>query len=211
MYQYLLFDWDGTLANTLEVWVDSWQKASSEFGQVIDRKQAALEVFSKWETRHGWSEDVFEGFKDKVYEYVHLGYQDVELIDGVVEMLEELKSMDKKIAIVTSSSKELVRPFLEKKNLKGYFDVLYGREDIQKFKPDPEIIKLAMNKLAAGFENSLIVGDSANDVKAGRNANIGTVLFFPKVNEVFYYEDDLRELRPDFFIRDLKELVKIVS
>ena len=54
------------------------------------------------------------------------------------------------------------------------FPVVIGMEDVTRFKPHPEGIRLAMTLLGASPENTLMIGDSFPDMEAGRAAGCWT-------------------------------------
>lgn len=57
----------------------------------------------------------------------------------------------------------------------------------------------------------LIVGDSDKDIQTGKNSGVDTCLFYPKDNERYYSEGDIKPLGADFVINDLMELIKVVN
>jgi len=99
-------------------------------------------------------------------------------------MLEKLKADGYILGIVTSKIHDTVFEGsrigcaleLEKMGIIGLFSAVIGLEDVQKPKPDPECIQLALNKIGAFPGNTLVVGDSAADMAAAKAAGCKSCL-----------------------------------
>ena len=154
-----------------------------------------------------WSDKFIKELVEDVDERL----KSVELYSNTIELLEKLKINNIKSAIVTTSKKISIFPALEKYNMHKYFGVVLTAEDVSKHKPDPEVVYKAMELLNAKKEETLIIGDGPKDVAAGKAAGITTVSFYPKDNERFYSENDIKSFGADFVIKDLIELIKIVN
>jgi phosphoglycolate phosphatase len=76
----------------------------------------------------------------------------------------------KKIALVTSKESDFARQLLEHFGLLAYFDCIIGGDTLPERKPDPKPVQEAIRRLACSVERSVMVGDSENDVIAGRAA-----------------------------------------
>ena len=82
--------------------------------------------------------------------------------------LQELRSLTYQMGVVTNTSKEAARRELSKHGLEGFFDVVVTREDVEKLKPSPEGVKLALKKL--GAKRFFFVGDLIHDKQAAERA-----------------------------------------
>lgn len=96
------------------------------------------------------------------------------LFSQTIPMLKTLREMGARIGLVTNTSKKPVKTIFQKHHLESYFDVIVTREDVEKLKPDPEGILLAVKKL--GVTRSFMVGDLAVDVLAAKSVNIPAIL-----------------------------------
>ena len=115
-----------------------------------------------------------------------------------VDALEELKKMGLKLAAVSNASQECTEFVLNLFNLRKYFDVIYGKDysNLDGVKPDPYLVKKALNALDLKPHEALMVGDSHHDVLAGKRADmkVVNVTRFGKVEGADYYVNDLWEL-----------------
>jgi pyrophosphatase PpaX len=213
MYKYILLDFDGTIAKTLDLWLNTYKELLRERNLFIPKDLDIVnKAFGKWAQGlanlgiHD-SEEAYEESKSKVYSK----YENVDMYDGVIDLLENLKKTNKKVALLSSSAKDRVSMAIVSLGLTKYFDIVLTKDDVINGKPDPEIFNKALDKLEGIKENAIIVGDSYHDIRGGKNAGIKTVAYYPKENHKFYSRDELEKENPDYIISDLKELIKIVQ
>jgi phosphoglycolate phosphatase-like HAD superfamily hydrolase len=96
-----------------------------------------------------------------------------ELIDGVEEMLVNLRLNGLKLGIVTTRSRYHVDRFLKQfPQIASVIDVTCGLQDTRRLKPHPEPVLLAAKRLEVPPQLCLMVGDTSVDVKAARRAGV---------------------------------------
>lgn len=101
-------------------------------------------------------------------------YRDV-MNDGVIELLEEIKSRGWKCAVCSSSSKDMIDCALDSCGIAHYFDYVVSGEMFTLSKPHPEIYLHAAKVLNANPENCLVIEDSEKGILAGKNAGMKTL------------------------------------
>lgn len=94
------------------------------------------------------------------------------LYPGVSECLQTLRSRGVKLACVTNKPKAFTEPLLEHFLIDGHFDLVLSGDSLQKKKPDPFPLVHACQRLAVEVADSIMVGDSSNDILAARNAGM---------------------------------------
>jgi phosphoglycolate phosphatase len=100
---------------------------------------------------------------------IESSFLDIKPYTGVREMLAGLGSAGSKMALLTGSGAN-VKNLYEHHDIHNYFESVVHRERLTKQKPDPEGFYLAMKELGLAPDRSVMVGDSSNDMLAGRNA-----------------------------------------
>lgn len=106
----------------------------------------------------------------------------------------------KKLAVVTNKPVRISRRILEGLGLADQFGVIVGGDSLPRKKPDPEPVFYALRELGlARTRSAVIVGDSANDVLAGRAAGIFTCGVKSNIGQLA----PLKASKPDFFIPNL--------
>lgn len=214
-FKYILFDWDGCLSKTLDIWLDAYKKVVIKRGIDISKMsnfEFVGKSFGKW--AQGFANlgvtDPDQAYKEAI-DITMRNYANAELYSGAEGVLIELKNKGKKMALLTSSYRSWIEKPLRFHNLESYFDIILAKDDVRNGKPDPEIVFQALEKMGGNKDESLIIGDSDLDVKAGKAAGVSTVIFYPPNNERFYKRQDLEKENPDYIITDLQELLKLVG
>ncbi|MGH7204454.1 MAG: HAD family hydrolase [Candidatus Levyibacteriota bacterium] len=209
-YKYLLFDWDGCLAMTLDVWLQAYKEVFSEYNVYPEDREIALKVFGDWNAPLKFGINDVDTFTKKMITKVNERYSTLQLYNGVKDTLQTIKAKDKRLALLTTSTSTLVLPSLEYHKLKEYFDTILTAESVTKHKPDPEIIEKAINELGGSKELSIIIGDSKSDLGAAQNAGIDSALFYPEHNQVFYDLERLKSFNPTYTITKFDKLLEIL-
>jgi HAD superfamily hydrolase (TIGR01509 family) len=103
--------------------------------------------------------------------------EDIKPVDGLVDVLEELKVRGLLMAVASSSLRSVIDIILKKTGLEKYFDVIVSREDVKEGKPSPDIFLHAASLLNAGPEKCIVIEDSSNGIKAAKAAGMFCVAF----------------------------------
>jgi phosphoglycolate phosphatase len=122
------------------------------------------------------------------------------LFPDVVETLDYFHS--KRKAVVTSKEVGFTRAILDRLEILDHFDCIIGGDSLPQRKPDPAPVIAALDQLKASPAGAVMVGDSENDVYAGRSA--GTVTC--AVSYGFRSAGQLRLVSPDVLIAGIAEL-----
>lgn len=210
-YNYLLFDWDGCLADTLSCWMKSYKKAFAQFDIFPSEEEIVNKVFGGWDNPKKLGIKNINKFNSILVPDINNKLKKAKLHKNVKKTLIQLKKIGIKIAIVTTAKRDSVLPALEKHQLKKIIDVFLGKEDVKNTKPNPEIIKKAIKLLNANKKSSLMIGDSKSDVQAGINAHIDTLIFYPAQNQKFYTLENLKKLKPNYLITNFDDLLTLVK
>ncbi|MEM2441281.1 MAG: HAD-IA family hydrolase [Candidatus Bathyarchaeia archaeon] len=98
------------------------------------------------------------------------------LMEGSIETLSILKRLGLKIGVITNSCGAYSRKILEMFSLSRYVDVLVTRDDVSRHKPDPEHLLKALESLAVGVSEAVLVGDHIIDALCAREAGVKFIL-----------------------------------
>jgi len=128
------------------------------------------------------------------------------LFPGVRRTLERLRGLGKRIAVASTKRGPGIRRATDHFGITPFFDRLQGSEGLP-FKPDPAIIHLIMEEEGWKPGMTIMVGDTAMDVMAGRNAGIATC----GVTYGAMSEEQLRSAAPDFIIGEFPSLLPLVE
>ncbi len=205
-YPYVLFDWDGCLAATLEPWIRSIRFGLDRRGLTADDRAIASQ-FAEWDlTRLGVPEHLGEVFLAEIIEIYTTELPGVQLYPGAGELVRELSGLGVRLALVTSSVRDALDPVLGPTGLEPYFDAMVCSEDTVEHKPHPEAVLRALELLGGSTSDAVLVGDSARDLGAARNAGVDSILVYPEAHRLFYELADLRVLEPTHVCESFDEV-----
>ncbi len=164
----ILFDWDGTLADTLGAIYDANVEVMAVFGLPFDRARYRLHFAPDWRVmyaRLGVPEDRLEEANARWWAALDEG--ETTLFPRVRESVERLVAAGHPLGIVTAGRSDRVRAELRRHGLDGYFEAVVYGDDMPAQKPDPSPLRAALARL--GFEDrpedSVYVGDTPDDMR----------------------------------------------
>jgi pyrophosphatase PpaX len=174
----VLFDLDGTLADTIPLLLASMQAAYAAIGGPAPDERVWLRGMGtplRAQFLH------FEGHDLARVEALIAVYREwqvnnlarfVTAYDGIRELLVALQQAGHPIAVVTGKGDWMARITLEHVDLLSPFEVIIGAESTTKHKPDPDPLLLGAEKLGVPADGAIYVGDAPNDVLAARAAGM---------------------------------------
>ncbi len=209
-YEYLLFDFDGTLIDTNELIIKTIRETSKQF-LTRDVTEEVLNSILGKPLEEQMKCLCPDSYKEMVllYKTLYKSYHDemIKEFPGIGKMLCELKKVGCKISIVSAKGRGGIENGLKHFNLQNYIDVIVSAYDIINNKPHPEPALKAINAMGCSVENALMIGDSPYDILCGKNAGIKTVL----VDWTIFPKDELLKLQPDYCIKNPQELLEIIK
>jgi phosphoglycolate phosphatase len=126
--------------------------------------------------------------------------------EGIIPMLDKLKSDGVRLCVVTNKNEEAVALIIEKL-FSGYFEIVIGNSDKVKQKPDPSSVLYIMDKIGAGAGDTFYIGDAYTDIYTAKNAGvkgIGVLWGFRTYSE-------LHDAGADFIVSKPEEIISIVG
>jgi HAD superfamily hydrolase (TIGR01509 family) len=92
-------------------------------------------------------------------------------------LLERLRSRGLARAIVTSAGGDELADLMRQAAVVGMFDTLITSDDAEHSKPDPDLVKVALDKLGVGPREAVMIGDTPYDITAAARAGVSTIAF----------------------------------
>lgn len=207
-YDYYLFDWDGCLAKTLEVWLIAQRQAYKEYGAEPTDQEIAHH-FGDWQAPKQFGIEDVDGCVARIVELAHRNLRQVELYEGAKELLEQL-ARTKQLALLSSSKREVLEWGLEHNGIAHIFDVIISGDEVTHHKPHPEVIEKGLAALNATKERAVMIGDSRKDLEAASNAGVDSILIYPESHKLFYNLDQLKQYHPTHLVSDFKALRELI-
>lgn len=214
MYQYILFDLDGTLTDPREGITKSVQYALAKMG-IEEPDLTALEHFIGPplydEFRRCYDFDDTQA-KQAVAAYrerfsVH-GWKENLLFDGVPTMLQTLRAAGKTLAVASSKPTVFVKKILELFEIAPYFDAVSGATLDGSISTKAQVVEQALAMLSVrDREDVVLVGDRMHDVEGARSCAIDCV----GVTFGFGGFEELHQAGAKYIVRDFAELIQVLS
>jgi phosphoglycolate phosphatase len=125
----------------------------------------------------------------------------------VTNTLKTLKEQNYNLAIVTNKPFKFIDPILKSLKLDSIFDLCIGADSLEVKKPHPEPLLHVCDKLGIHPDNSLMVGDSKNDILAANSANMPSIA----VTYGYNYGEDISKYDPSVVIDNFSEILKVLK
>jgi HAD superfamily hydrolase (TIGR01549 family) len=210
MKQYILLDWDGNLAKTLDVWLDACRTPLEKRGIHLSDEEIAT-CFGAPVKRFGeWGVTDVEVAIEEMETIAKANLTDVALYPDALEVLGQLEDAGKRMALITTSKHDFVTHLLDRYDMIHYFDVIVAGDDVTHHKPHPEPIEKALAALGGTQEDAVMIGDYDKDIGAAQNAGVDSILFYPPEHTKFYKLENLKLLKPTHIVEDFRQILRIV-
>ena len=190
-----IFDMDGTLTDTERLYRRAWEVTADRWGVTLTdefrQAMAGLPQAPATQVIHRYYpsvSDPLQFYKDGmnwVWEEVR---RHLPLRPGVREILEYFRAQGVRMALASSSWRDMILENLKNAGLREYFDVIVSGEDVKRGKPAPDIFLLAAERLGLAPEDCYVLEDSVSGARAGVAAGCATVM----IVDLFPPTDDLK-------------------
>lgn len=208
--KHFIFDWDGTLANTLDVWLEFFKSLFKELGIEITSEEIVKNVFGGMEFIKLYNLEAHLDLINKRFDEVYVRLQSPPLFEGVKELLENLSSQGAVLSIVTSSGHLALDSALKSNDISQFFKAVICADDVVNLKPDPEPILKAISLTNLSAENSIMIGDSPKDLIAAHAAKVKCGIFYSPLHSSFNSKKIFEDLNADYFFSNILEVADLL-
>jgi len=217
--QLIMFDLDGTLIDSVPDLALAVDRTLLSFNLPVAGKARVREWVGNGAAklvecalRFSLSSEAADALQAKALviffqEYRGCNAEKTVLYPTVSETLKMLKSYGVTMAIVTNKPKEFVGPILSALDIAHYFDFVLGGDELDNKKPHPQPLLYCMSEMGFEAKQSLMVGDSRNDVESARHADV----LVAAVNYGYNHGRPIEDEQPDYVMANLVELISIFS
>jgi HAD superfamily hydrolase (TIGR01509 family) len=203
-----VLDIDGTLVDTNYQHALAWFRAFRAQGLVLelwrihrhigmggDQMVAAL---TDKRTERELGDRIREAEKQRYFELI----DEVEPMDGSRELIEDLKRRGHSVVLASSAKQDEVDHYLDQLDARELADAWTTSADVEATKPEPDLVRAALERVGGSASEAVMVGDTPWDVKAAAKAGVSTVT----VRTGGFGTDELREAGASAIFESVREL-----
>jgi pyrophosphatase PpaX len=214
-YDPVLFDLDGTVADTVELITESFRHASRVvLGHDTPDEQILAYVGQPlMQQMRQLSPERAQQLYDAYREYNHRRHDElIRSYTGIEAALLALRAAGRRLGLVTSKSADTTEMAFRALGMREHFDVVVTASDTTAHKPSPEPLLLCLERLAAQRSgepvdpaHAIYIGDSPFDIQAGRAAGMATAA----VTWGIFSRRILESAGPDYVVQEPGDLVRL--
>ncbi|MFH8092362.1 MAG: HAD family phosphatase [Candidatus Aenigmatarchaeota archaeon] len=209
MLKAVIFDFDGTLVDSEYLHCIALAKAIKD-NTGLDVKPEEVGLLAGMTYREKTKillKDVekydIENITTEAYDYfLSIALDKIKLRRGAKRVIKMLHSLELKIGLYSPNKKAFLESVLKKFDIFKYFNVIVGKEDVKKPKPDPEGYLLAAKLLQVEPQYCLVFEDTPTGFTSAKEAGMRTIILYNPYLKEPKYPGALRE------IKNYKEITK---
>ena len=209
----IIFDFDGTLADTRQLIVESMQQTIQALGLTpctdeqcasmigLPLKQAFTDLIPMSDEMGNLCVDTYR----RIFSVNNAAYV-IPIFPHVLETLQQLSAKGYTLTIASSRSRQSLLDFVHTMHLEKIFSYILGADDVVHAKPHPEPVLRTLKAFGCSPEEALVVGDMKYDIEMGCRAGTRTC----GVTYGNGSPQDLKEAGADYLLDDFKEILSIL-
>lgn len=217
MIKYLIFDFDGTIADTTEGILRTTEETLKRMGLPVCPDEQVKRCIGLPLKGHLAAALIPEGRLDEAVDLYHELFYEVapkhiSIFDGVKEALEECNRKGLQMGIATSRGENSLKLLLKEHGIDRYFTVLGTVNCVERPKPNPDLVLWVLDRFnevngtAASPEETLVIGDTTFDLQMGSSAGCRTCA----VTYGNHTRQMLETASPDFIVDNLRDLPALI-
>lgn len=202
-----IFDMDGVLVDNFNWHLKAWESFCRRYKKHISDEEFRTHVFGGNNPDHlryifgqDLSQELIELYsneKEQLYRELYAG--NIQAVNGLIPLLEELRSNHIPMAIATSAERQNVDFILEAIGCSGYFSVIADASMISRGKPDPEVFLKAAELSQADISACIVFEDSLKGIEAALRARmkvvgVATTHHYAELTEAHHVITDFTEI-----------------
>ena len=183
-FRAVIFDLDGTLVDSNEFHIDSWDRTFRHFGKTFSyeelRKQIGkgsdnyLPQFLTPKEMNEFGKEL-DQYRSDLFKKEYLPC--VKPFPSVRELFEQIRGDGKQILMASSGKKPETKHYTKLLQIEDLIDGQITSEDANSSKPAPDIFNAALAKLGVSRNEAIVVGDTRFDVEAAKKAGLAAIGF----------------------------------
>lgn len=182
--QLVIFDVDGLLLDTEQVWKQAWRKTADSFGLLDVRDEDFHRLIGKsGQASMNEAREILNGacsvekFMERMRSFgFRMLEDDLRLKPGARELLEKLQEKEIPCAVATATSRELTEKRLGRMGILSFFSYVCCGDEVKRGKPFPDIYLGVLEHMECPADRAIVLEDSPVGVEAAFRAGIPCVM-----------------------------------
>jgi pyrophosphatase PpaX len=209
-YKAVVFDLDGTVVDSVELIIISFQHAIREvLGREVSREESIAwvgrplrEQMVRFSPEH--ADELLTAYR----EFNHREHDRMlKLYDGILNLLDGLLGAGVRLGLVTSKSRYTTQMAFDLTGIESYFDATVCADESSGNKPSPDPILACLERLGVATADAAYVGDSPSDIQAARAARVQAIGVTWGVFDAARLEAE----KPDTLVHTIPELAEVLG
>jgi HAD superfamily hydrolase (TIGR01509 family) len=209
VFPWVILDMDGTLVDTFQLSLRSFNYAVRRFLRRPLTTEETLGI-PGGTLEEQLTDYMPRGAVPRAVERYHAHYthqftSGTRVFPGIRGLLFTMRARGIKLAVCTGASRQIAEYTLARSGLSQFFSTVVAADDVNKPKPDPEGLRIAMETIGAYSDQTVYLGDHPNDIRASRKAGAKS----GAARWGSMHRNELRDLKPDFLFKDPSEALTL--
>ncbi len=204
----IIFDFDGTIADTLTAGITIYNKIAPEFHYATIKPEDIPVLKSKKPQeivkQYGISKFMIPKLALKIKKDLKKEMRHIKVFPGMHELLIDLRKDRYRLGIMTSNTKENVEVFLEAHDMQDIFEFIYSGKNIF---GKSKILKRVIKEEEIDEKQACYVGDETRDIEATKKIHLPII----SVSWGFNSRSALEKMEPDYLVDTVGELQQIIK
>lgn len=211
-FDLIIFDWDGTLVDSVDWIVSCLSEAAREQGCPIPKEQDVRDIVGL--SIHKALDQLFPELDDIARDQLIASYSERffskqitkdDLFVGVNDMLHNFKQAGYQLAVATGKSRHGLDKAMKGTGLDNFFNITRCADETAS-KPSPDMLDEIINELKISKERVVMVGDSMHDMEMAVNAEVSSIAVLCGANS----QHQMQQFNPLLNIQQTNELLEIL-
>lgn len=211
-FELIVFDWDGTLVDSVDWIVHCLRKAADDQGCVVPPVNEVKNIIGL--SIHKSLDKLFPELGDVARQQLISGYSEAffsrqitenDLFAGVADMLRQFKRAGYQLAVATGKSRKGLDKAIQGTGLEDFFDITKCADETAS-KPSPDMLDVIIEQMNVSKEKVVMVGDSTHDMQMAINAGVSSIAVLCGANS----HEQLQPYRPLLNLKNTTELLEIL-